>query len=277
MQQLWKIFLLLAFMQSVSMAYIDSDFDGVSDSRDACPNTPFSELVDAQGCSVRKVPLLKDVAKLSIIIGSSYASYSSGDNQTKTLSQSLELDYEIQKIKIQLVAAHFNAKNKPYSQFNDASFGDTTLFCSYQLSPFVQNLELYVGAGLIIPTYQGVMKNNRLDIASSLSLNYAIDQLSLFGGYTYTMVGDKEIENLSYENTNAFNFGAGYSFTPKFYSALSYFWSDAQIKSASKIKSLTWFNYIALTPKLYSTFSLTHDIVDEALSYSYAMQLGYRL
>lgn len=120
-----KIFLLFLLFQSLTYAYIDSDFDGVSDSIDACPNTPFSDLVDAKGCSVKKVALAKEVAHLSLIIGSNYSTYTSTKNQTKTLSQSLELDYEIKKIKLQLSLAHYNTSNTPYSRYNDSSLGDT--------------------------------------------------------------------------------------------------------------------------------------------------------
>lgn len=279
MRYFMKIFLLLILFSSMGMAYMerDSDFDGVSDSRDACPNTPFSDLVDARGCSVKKVPLAKEVATLSVVIGSHYTYYSDGTNQTKTLSQSLELDYEIKKIKVQLAVSHFNAKNRPFSQYNDANFGDTTLFLTYQLDPILAHLELYVTGGLIIPTYQGSLKNNRLDISSSISANYMIDKLSLFGGITYTIVGDKDTSYLSYTNTNAFNLGAGYSFNSRLYSSLSWYWSDSMIQSGAKTKSISWFNYITLTPRLYSTFSLTHDIVDHALSHNYGVQIGYRL
>ena len=279
MHDVIKIFLVVMLFASMGMAQTnhDSDFDGVPDSMDACPNTPFSDLVDAKGCSVKKVPIAKEAGAFSVILGNHYAYYSDGKNQTKTLSQSLELDYKIKKIKVQLTISHFNAKNKPYSQYNDADFGDTILFVSYQLDPLLSNLDLSLAGGLIIPTYQGALKNNRLDLSSSLWANYMIDERSLFGGYTYTMVGDKDTPYLSYTNTNALNLGLGYSFNERFYSSLSWNWSDSMVKSRAKTKSISLFNYFTITPKLYSTFSLTHDIVDKALSHSYGVQIGYRL
>jgi hypothetical protein len=261
----------------MSFAYIDTDFDGVSDKRDECPNTPFSALVDAKGCTVKKVHLAKEVAKLTVVIGTSYSSYQTATNKTKTLSQSLELDYEIQKIKLQLYVSHFNAKNSQYSQFNDAAFGDTRLSLTYTLNPLIPNLRLYVGGGLIIPNYKGSMDNNNIDITSSLNMNYFIGKVSLFGGYTYTIIGDSDLSYLSYQNTSAFSLGVGYSFSPKIYSSLSWFWSEASVKSANSMQSLSWFTYMNLNQKMYGTFSITQDLDDEVVSHSYGMQLGYRL
>jgi hypothetical protein len=274
---IFRFLFLLTFVHGVSFAYIDTDFDGVSDQRDECPNTPFSALVDARGCTVKKVHLAQEVAKLSVVIGASYSTYKTPTNKTKTLSQSLELDYEIQKIKLQLYVSHFNAKNSVYSQFNDAAFGDTRLSLTYTLDTFIPNFRIYLGGGLIIPNYEGAMDNNNIDISSSINMNYYIGKLSLFGGYTYTMVGDSDLSYLSYQNTNALSLGVGYSFSPKIYSSLSWFWSEASVKSADSMQNLSWFTYMNLNQKMYGTFSLTQDLNDEVVSHSYGMQLGYRL
>ncbi len=272
-----KFFLLALLFQTLAYAYSDSDFDGVSDKRDACPNTPFSDLVDARGCSVSKVPLAKEVAHLSLIIGTSYSSYATINNKTKTLSQSLELDYEIKKIKLQLALAHYNTTNTPYSAYNDSSFGDTRVAISYNLSAFVSHISLYIQGGLSIPNYKGVMKNNNLDIFSSLSANYFIGNVSLFGQSTYTIIGDSDTETLSYQNKLSLNLGVGYTFTPSLYSALSWFWTQSSIKSAKNSQSLSWFTYLNINPKFYSTLSIAKDLDKDIQSSSYGIHLGYRI
>ena len=49
--------LLLTILLSVFFlyGYVDSDLDGVDDSVDKCPNTPFSDLVNEHGCSVKSL------------------------------------------------------------------------------------------------------------------------------------------------------------------------------------------------------------------------------
>ncbi len=269
--------LLFLLFQGVAYAYIDSDFDGVSDKRDACPNTPFSDLVDAKGCSVKKVALTKELARLSLILGTSYSSYTTTHNQTKTISQSLELDYEIKKIKLQLTLAHHNAINDPYSTYNDASFGDTRIAISYHLSSLIPDISLFLQGGLSIPNYKGVMKNNKLDIFSGVSAHYFIGKSSLFTGATYTFVGDSDTKYASYQNTLALNFGLGYALSPSLYSALSYTWSQSSLKSEDSTRALSWFSYLNINPTLFSTFSLSKDLDADVESSRYGINLGYRI
>ncbi len=42
---------------SIVQSFIDSDLDGVSDIYDRCPNTPFLEIVDANGCAKNQKPV----------------------------------------------------------------------------------------------------------------------------------------------------------------------------------------------------------------------------
>ncbi|NOZ89733.1 MAG: hypothetical protein GXO60_00445, partial [Epsilonproteobacteria bacterium] len=46
------IFLLVPLLL---FAYIDSDLDGVSDEHDLCPNTPITDIVDINGCTIEKL------------------------------------------------------------------------------------------------------------------------------------------------------------------------------------------------------------------------------
>ncbi len=272
------LFLWTLLFHSLAHAYIDTDFDGVEDHMDQCKNTPFSDLVDEHGCTVKKVPITKAVGRITFIMGANYAYYRSNTgNKTKTLSESLEIDYDINRIKMQLYISRFNTKNSPYSQYNAADFADTRLSLGYTLDPILPNLQLTLGGGIALPIYQGTMHNNRTDFFGSLTANYFIGKTSLFAGYTYTYIGDRDLSNLKYQNTKAINLGIGYSFTPNLYSSLAWFWSDSIISSAPDIKNISIFTYINIDPKLFGTFTLSHDLDDDAVSNSYGLQIGYRL
>jgi hypothetical protein len=273
-----KYLFIILVLQNFVFAYIDSDFDGVEDKYDRCPNTPFSDLVDKYGCTIKKVPIVEAIGELSLIFGANYSNYHSQyNNKTKTLSQSLELDYEIQKIKIMLNIAHFNSKNTPLEQYDDSSFSDTRLSLLYTLEQKIPNLRLSLTGGIAIPNYKGAMGNNGFDFFYGINANYFINKTSLFASYTYTRIGDKDLTYLAYQNTNALSFGAGYSFTPKLYSSLSYYISDSIIKSAKKIRNISSFTYYNINKKLFSTLSLSHDLNKDVVSNSYGMQLGYRM
>ncbi len=273
-----KLFITMVLLQNFLFAYIDSDFDGVGDRYDKCPNTPFSDLVDKNGCTIKKVSIIKEIGQLTVIVGLNYSDYHvKQGNKTRTLSQSLELDYEIQKIKLMLYVSRFTSKNTPLSQYDNNSFSDTRLALQYRLDQMIPNLSLSLGGGIAIPNYRGSMHNNGFDFYYSLNASYFIKKLSFFGSYTFTKIGDQDLNYLSYQNTNAFSFGAGYSFTPKFYSSMSYYISDSIIKSTDKIKSISWFSFYNINKKSYSTLSFSHGLDDTATSNSYGVQFGYKI
>jgi len=45
-----SITLIFLLLSTLSVAYEDHDIDGVEDSLDACPDTPFNVLVNEKGC-----------------------------------------------------------------------------------------------------------------------------------------------------------------------------------------------------------------------------------
>ncbi len=273
-----RVLFISIFLSNFAFAYIDSDFDGVSDKYDECPNTPFSDLVDKKGCSIKKVPISKIIGKTTLIIGTSYATYHAKQgNKTRTLSQSIELDYEIRKIKFMIYVSRFSAKNSKWSEYDDTSFADTRLSLQYELEQKLPNLGLYLGAGIAIPNYKGSLHNNGFDFYYSLTTNYTIDKISLYFNYTFTNIGDSDVGLLSYQNTNAFSMGIGYSFTDRLYSSFSYYISDPIVKSEQMIRNISWYNFYTINREIYSTFSISHDLDSSKVSNNYGIQIGYRL
>jgi hypothetical protein len=279
--QLYLKFILLSILLQGSLLALnvsDGDFDGVSDEYDECPNTPFSDLVDSRGCSIKKVPIARAINKLTVIAGVHYSNYDAKyNNNTKTLSQSLELDYQIKKIKLMLYISRFSSKNKPFSKYDDSSFSDTRLSFLYTLDRKIQNLGISLGAGIAIPNYKGSMHNNSLDVYTSINSNYSIDKTSLFASYIFTKIGDSDVGNLKYQNTSAISLGVGYLITPKFYSSLSLYLSDPIVKSGTSTKNLSLYSYYNLSQKKFLSLSYSHDLVKEINSNSYGVNMGFRL
>jgi hypothetical protein len=257
---------------------MDSDFDGVSDRYDECPNTPFSDLVDSRGCSVEKVKISNTINKLTVIIGANYSNYHSEyGNKTKTLSQSLELDYELKKIKLMLYISRFSSDNTPLKQYDESSFADTRLSFLYTLDREIQNLGLSIGGGVAIPNYKGTLHNNGFDFFYSLNANYNINQGSIFASYIFTNIGDHDVAGLKYQNTNAFVVGSGYSITPKLYGNISFYFSDPMVKSDKDIRSFSISSYYNMSQKNFLNISYTHDLTSGINSSDYNFQLGYRM
>ncbi len=51
-----NVLLTLLLFSNIALSYQDMDIDGVDDSVDWCPNSPFDELVDEFGCSKSQKP-----------------------------------------------------------------------------------------------------------------------------------------------------------------------------------------------------------------------------
>lgn len=55
MKKYRKIIGAVLLFSNFSFAFVDNDLDGVDDSIDKCPNTPFDQIVGQDGCPIRKI------------------------------------------------------------------------------------------------------------------------------------------------------------------------------------------------------------------------------
>ena len=53
MQKLWIFSMLFFITAAAESSFVDTDTDGVPDKRDECSHTPFVDLVDSRGCTVK--------------------------------------------------------------------------------------------------------------------------------------------------------------------------------------------------------------------------------
>jgi len=252
------IFLLVPLLL---FAYIDSDLDGVSDEHDLCPNTPITDIVDINGCTIEKLVIPNVSHHFDIIVGANYV-----DN--KNFNSSYIMDYYYNnKFSMQLKGANYE----------EGGLGDTTLNLFYNLKP-MQNLSMRVGVGAVFPTYDSPLDNNNMDYKASFYTNYHINKASIFGGVGYTIVNDDDINStnykVDYQNSINYYIGAGYYLFSNLYSSISYSISDSIYKGSEDIKNISLFNYYKINKNWFTTFGYGKGMSDSSVNYLY-LNLGF--
>ena len=276
-----KNLLLFSFILFATLlfAYEDSDFDGVDDTQDRCPNTPFTELVDINGCGINS--LVKEYS-FDIVMG---MSYSDSDyqtlNTTDTLSSTLQLDYYYKNFSLQASTSYFTTEGDSYS---DTGLNDSYLTASYQFD-VLEALLVSFGAGIVIPTYQSSLNNNEVDYLASLNLSYNLQKVNVFGGVSYTFIGDEDTTivydtnsttEVNYQDTLSLSVGLGYYLSEKIYLSGGYNFSESIYKNIQEIETLSFYAYYEIDEKYFTTFSYAYGVSDSASKNYLSLRLGYQ-
>ncbi len=267
------LFIMLGFLSTTLLAFSDTDMDGVADSVDKCPNTPFMDLVDINGCSKKS---LESKQHFDIVVGGTYAdSDYQSLNQTDTFASTLQLDYYYENFSIQASSGYFSTSGNGYS---DNGMQDSYLGASYKFKP-TSTLSLRVGAVAILPTYDSSLNNNKTDYSGSLNLSYALGKVNLFGGYAYTMVNDTNYNDgnitADYQDTSAYNIGLGIYATNKLYLSAAYNASDSIYKGVDDITSASIYAYYSIDSHWFTTLNYAYGISDTASKNYAAIRVGY--
>jgi len=269
-----KFFILISFFTTLSLlAYDDSDLDGVDDTTDKCPNTPFMELVDINGCT--KKTLLLQQHHYDVIFGMSYsdANYQTL-NQTDTLSTTLQTDYYYKNFSLGASTSYYKTKENAHE---DKGLNDSYLNASYQFVP-KKSFFIRVAAGVILPTYKTDLNNNNIDYFTSVNLSYNVDNISFFGGTSYTIIKDDDIDTdviIKYQNTLALSAGAGYYLTSKLYASLSYNTSDSIYKTVENIQTVSTYMYYSFNEYFFGTITYAKGTSDSASQNYLSIRMGY--
>jgi len=264
------LFIMLGMLGTTLFAYSDSDMDGVVDDQDKCPNTPFTDLVDINGCSKQS---LISPHHFDIIVGANYtgSNYASLD-QTDIYSSSLQVDYYYKNFSLQASTSYYKADGDGYSE---TGLNDSFIGASYQLKP-TKELSVRIGAGILLPTYDTSLNNNNTDYTASLNVSYTLGKMNLFGGYIYTMIQDDDIAGtVVYQNTNALSGGIGYYATNKLYLSGAYNISDSIYAGIEKIKTVSAYGNYSITQHWFTTFSYAYGLSDSASDNAVSLKLGY--
>ncbi len=102
------IFLIL-LGSSLLFGFSDSDLDGVDDSLDRCPNTPISDIVDKNGCSVKSVIIDQGV---DLIFGLSFSQLNYRANRREsTETKIVQIDYYREDFTLEFQTSYYSSGN----------------------------------------------------------------------------------------------------------------------------------------------------------------------
>lgn len=279
-----KVLFLVALMLSTTslLAYSDADMDGVEDSVDKCPNTPLTDLVDMNGCTIKKVKARNTTqSHYDVIIGGGYtgSNYASL-NRTDTLSSLVQADYYYGNFSLQASTSYYSTKGDNYS---NSGLNDSFIGAAYAFKP-IKSLYVRVGVGVILPTYKTTLNNNKTDYTGSINVSYTADRVNLFGGYIYTNINDTDVTNSTldyrYHDTNGYSVGLGYYFTNALYVSGAYNRSNSIYKSINgesvkDIETASLYGYYALDSNYFFTVSYMYGLSDSASNHAGSIKLGY--
>jgi len=274
---MYKILLMLLVTMSIQLfAFSDYDMDGVEDKKDKCPNTPMSDLVDINGCSKKVLKNFSisttNLHHFDIIVGINY-SQESYDNLAKadTTSESLQLDYYYKNFSIQASTSYYDSHSVSY---NDSGITDSFLGAYYKFVP-LKNLDIRVGAGAIIPTYDTTLNNNT-DYTASINLSYMLKKdINIFGGYNYVIINDSDTIDIKYQNTNSYSIGLGFYPIQKLYISGSYNSSDSIYTNVKDIDTASFYGFYSITDNWFSTLNYAYGLSDTASDNYFSLRIGY--
>ncbi len=269
-----KILTVLLMCTLTLFAFTDSDLDGVDDAVDKCPNTPITDLVDANGCSVKSLVVNES---FDIIFGLSYSEINYRLNEkTDTYTTSFQADYYRDDFSFQFSTSYYASSDS--SGYDSNGMNDTTIAAYYRFKP-LPSLSINGGIGVILPTYESDLGNNNTDYTFSLNGSYSIKKINLFAGYSYTLIGDDDINDgttaVSYQNTNAYSLGAGYYFTPRLYSSISYRRSESIFQDVEDIENVTLYAFYTIDSRWFTTISYAKGLSDSTSDNYLSLRVGY--
>ncbi len=285
----------LLALQQAAFAYEDSDLDGVEDSVDICPDTPFDEFVDRYGCSLRqKSTGYRSKQRFTLQVGTDI---SSDDTYDSTTSLRLYGNYRYEDV--DFTVSNITSVNGAYQEDNSGSDSDLYLSVGYFTSLPSATLKFSVGTritdekslreyeekrgggkgkgkGAHQTTYVSTTSDGREnDYFASVSADFYVGKKQdIFLYYRYTKSGDSDTED--FENYHAFSAGSGYMPTRAWYTSLSYNYTGSIYKDGDADQTVTWYNSYTLTKSFYLTASYSYGLADVSYDNTLSLGLGIR-
>ena len=249
MKKLFTLVLLSLITFNV-YGFTDSDFDGVDDSVDKCPHTPFDVLVGSDGC-----PLEKYRGTFYFKLGVGYTK----DNDYNNSLINASLGYAYKNWYVSILSNYYTND----SDLDKSGVGDTYLYGSYTFS--LNNFYITPGLTLKIPTASDGFGTGNYDVSPSLTADYIFSKLDIFAYYGYIFRGSDDLDD-----NYTISLGLGYQITDPLYLSLSF---DTD-KNESKYLSL--FGIYDFTDKYYSTLNLSYGLNDLSTDLYVSLKFGIR-
>ena len=246
-------------------AFTDDDFDGVDDAHDKCLDTPFTDLVDSEGCTSSS---LVSHHQVDVIVGIAY----SQKNETtledeQTLYSSLQLDYSYKELNFYLLVSRY--QNSYGSGLDDTYIGGSYTFSISDMLNFSPSLNL------ALPTYDSGLDNEQVDISAGFELSYFYKSFAFSGAYLYTFINDTDTQGIEYQNTSAYQLGATYSFNEKVYVNTGIYKSTSMYRGVEDIESfLVDLNYY-INNTYFILLNYSHGLSESASDNYVSLKFGY--
>ncbi len=260
----------LCFSALLLFAYSDSDMDGVEDYEDKCPNTQFDEWVEYDGCS--KSGNDKKL-NYTLVLGTRYAQ--------KNYSSQLEGDthYLYVQNDISYLKWNFEATISYYRLEDETSveygLDDTLLTLSYQTISD-ETFSLWLGGGVILPTYKSLYHNEATDYILTLEAFYELHYKNyLFANYAYTFIQDNNVQNIIYQDTQSSQFGIGFTPTQKHSYTIAYSRSDSIYRDIETIQELRLGASMAIDKNLFGGITYDYGLSKSASAHAFGCYLSY--
>jgi len=246
---------------------IDSDMDGVADTLDRCPQTPFFNEVDATGCPINKLILPQDSTNgLYLTLGYGFSHNEDlKEDEEKKYSSSLEINYYQNSWNYALLLGYFHNDNS--DDIEDIIIKAKKTF------ELQNNFKVSLGVGIKLPTYD--FDGNKIDYQIQASfIHYNTTKLSFFGGVGYEFINDKDRED-DVQNIASLYFGSGYFWNNNLYSNISYSYKKSKFKSQHDINLLQTTLFYKINDKYFTTISYGQQIFDHDLHNNLSINIGY--
>ena len=251
----------------VSIYANDSDMDGVPNSVDKCPNTPFFNQVDAKGCSNATLTLPQDISNgLYMTLGYGFSHNEDlKEDEERQYSASLGINYYQNNWNYALILGYFHSNSD--QDIEDIEFKIKRTF------ELTNNFKVSLGGGMKLPTYE--FEGNEIDYQLQSSfIYYHTSALSFFGGLSYEFINDKNNQN-EVQDIASLYVGSGYFFNNDIYANLSYSYKESKFKSQHNINLLQTTIFYKFDDHYFGTLSYGHQILDHDLHNSLSINIGY--
>jgi len=254
----------------MTYAQTDSDMDGVPDTIDQCPNTPFLAEVDQQGCLTKLLyfPQERDTGNLDVLMGYNYTFNEEDINQDVQHSLTLKANYVYNDWIYSVRTGKFIEAESSEGMI------DTTFTVTKRFRPY-PNLKYLLGVSIRLPTYDFAGNKTDLSLRGSV-VYYPESGLSLFAGAHFTLIGDQTIDDPIRDAGGGYA-GIGYFFDKVLYLNASYNYRTSKYVSNHDIQTLSTTLFYEISPSWYTSLSYAYQVNDDDLHETFIWQIGYRV
>lgn len=268
-----SISLIFLLLSSMGVAYEDNDIDGVEDSVDECPDTPFDVLVNEKGCP-EKDELSATTLKsyLGDIIFKVGTDISTDDTYDRDSSLNLYANYAYHNWDISISNSR-STTNSDYSE--DTTFSDNDIYLNTGYIFDLSNSQLKLSMGTKIADNEEAISSRDNDYFASMNFNYLLNsKQDVFFYLAYTLSGDSD--DVDYEDFASFYLGTGYLITDSWYSSLSYNHTDSIYSDGDAQNGIAWFNSYSFSDNLFATASYNYALEDSSYDHTFSLALGVK-